>query len=443
MWQQRGRILGGAGIVFCFLAALWSGTTYAGPLATPPVQPHARAFVVVDSITGQVIAASNADRSVPMASTTKIMTTWLLLEHMELDDVIWVPFEARGIAGSKLYLEPGERYTVAEMAYALMISSANDAATTVAVNVGGTVEGFVDLMNRRAAELGMTNTRFANPHGLHHSDHFASARDLAVLAREAMADPVFRGFAGVLQAEISHPIRDTTRVLSSHNTFLARTPRATGIKTGFTNAARFSLVGSARQGEREVIGVILGGDSAAQVAGEMEALLDWALDAFELVELVGDADRWALGPEIDGIQRWALPAAAVSMVRQRSDDTALPLVEIDVDIPGGSAADMAGAHAGGGDPLEVLPGEEVGTLAVRVEGRHYASVPLVLAEEVLEGPDSTISEGAHDPLVEGWPVPVPAAATGLAVTLVTGLYVIRRRSSVQRRRYRFRGVHRL
>lgn len=275
----------------------------AGAVAGVEDPPHidARAAVLIDAESGRVLYAQNAGTPMPMASTTKIMTGWLLAEMVAPETTLWVPFEARGIIGSKLYLEPGERYSARDMLLGLMIASANDAAVAIAVNLAGSVEDFADLMNQRAAELGLKNTRFANPHGLDQEGHYASALDLALLARAAMTNPAFREAVSLTQATIAHPIAGSTRDLHSHNRFLVNYRGATGIKTGFTNGAGFSLVGGAERNGVALIGTILGGDSDVRVAQQMGQLMDWGFSAFAPQELVAEGERIVV-PAADGAE---------------------------------------------------------------------------------------------------------------------------------------------
>ncbi|HEX6987901.1 MAG TPA: D-alanyl-D-alanine carboxypeptidase family protein [Bacillota bacterium] len=303
---RRAGLLAAAVLVLALAAAAPSTaaaapSTAAASVSTPapaavPDPPHidARAAVLIDADSGRVLHAYNAETPLPMASTTKIMTGWLLAEMVAPDTTIWVPFEARGVAGSKIYLEPGERYPARDMLLALMIESANDAAVAVAVNLAGSVEDFAALMNRRAEELGLEHTHFVNPHGLDAEGHYASALDLARLARAAMSSPAFREAVALPQAVIAHPIAGGTREIHSHNRFLVTYPGATGIKTGFTNGAGFSLVGGARRDGVELIGVILGGDSDVQVARQMGEMMDWAFASFEPYELVTAGERIVL-----------------------------------------------------------------------------------------------------------------------------------------------------
>lgn len=297
----------------------------------PPVT--GRAWLLMDAASGQILTRFNAEQALPMASTTKLMTGLLLAEHMKPDDTVWIPFEARGVTGSKLYLEPGERYRASDMLAALMIASANDAAIAVAVNVAGSEEAFVDMMNERAAELGMRNTRFRNPHGLDADGHAASAYDLALLAQAALRQPAMREAMGMITATIPAPALGQERTLNSHNRFLVGYRWAIGGKTGFTNQAQYCLVGIAEQDGVTLIGVILGGDSPVAVAQDMQKLMSWGFETFE-PHLVVDATRAITVEETteDGpVSREVVPAEPVTAMLPNGQELRTDLIDLRID----------------------------------------------------------------------------------------------------------------
>lgn len=335
-------------------------------------------------------------------------------------------------------MEPGDRYTVADIVHALLIASANDAAIAAAVNVAGSIEEFAGMMNDRAREIGMTGTNFANPHGLDHADHYSTAADLALLSREAMANPIFREFAGAARAEIGVGAVDEPRTINTHNIFVATHSRSTGLKTGYTTGARFCLVGTAEADGREVIGVILGGDSAESVAGDMARLVDWGLDSFKKVEVVStdeviDLRSEATALEGDGAapdaHRWGRPTQSVSVVLPADDDRAPSVTRAIEPAPPGDD-------------------DSVATLVVAVGGEPYARVPLAAAEAVLSTDLDSTSDGKAEggsllaPVRNGRWLGTVSAAT-LALGLVgRGIIKRRRRMRTRARFIRTLGGHR-
>ena len=211
----------------------------------------ARRAYVMDALSGRVLFEKNADERSLIASTTKIMTALVVCEQSNVLDRMRIPKEAVGIEGSSMYLKEGEVLTLQELLYGLMLSSGNDAAVALAIYCGGTVEGFAELMNDKARVLGLYGTHFVNPHGLDAPGHYATARDLAVLAAYAMENPVFR------QTVSTRNVKVGERHLTNHNKLLWRVEGADGVKTGFTKAAGRILVSSAARQDRRIIAVTI------------------------------------------------------------------------------------------------------------------------------------------------------------------------------------------
>lgn len=219
-----------------------------------PVHCHgisARKAILIDGTTGRVLYEKNADSKSLIASTTKIMTALIVCEQLNVLDRVRIPEEAVGIEGSSMYLRKGEVLTVQELLYGLMLCSGNDAAVALAIYCGGSVEGFVQLMNDKARVLSLENTHFANPHGLDHPQHYSTARDLGRLACYAMENPLFATTVS------SKCITIGERRLINHNKLLWRVNGADGVKTGFTKAAGRVLVSSAMRDGRRLTAVTI------------------------------------------------------------------------------------------------------------------------------------------------------------------------------------------
>ena len=211
----------------------------------------AQSAIVMDSQTGRVLFEKAPDSKSLIASTTKIMTALIVCEQCNVLDRMQIPKEAVGIEGSSIYLREGEILSVQELLYGLMLHSGNDAAVALAIYCGGTVEGFVDLMNDKAHRLGLSGTHFQNPHGLDGEEHYSTARDLAVLASYAMNNPIFAKTVSTKTVTIGQ------RSLRNHNKLLWRVEGADGVKTGFTKAAGRILVSSASRNGRRLICVTI------------------------------------------------------------------------------------------------------------------------------------------------------------------------------------------
>ncbi len=221
--------------------------------------PRAEAFSVsaeaaflLDADSGRVLFEKNADVPMLIASTTKVMTALIVLETCEdMDELVTVRPELIAVEGSCMYLKANEQVSVRELLYGLMLMSGNDAAMVLADHCCGSVEAFVERMNERADELGLENTRFANPHGLDRETHHSSARDMANITAEAMKNELFAQIVASPSAEING------RVMRNHNKLLRLYPDAVGVKTGFTRAAGRCLVSAARRDGRLLIAVTL------------------------------------------------------------------------------------------------------------------------------------------------------------------------------------------
>lgn len=254
--------------------------TPADRAAVPSV--GARGALLADASTGAVLYAKAPDTPRPVASLTKVMTALLTLERTALDDVVTVDpaavFRREDYgATSTLGLRAGERISVEDLLYGMLLGSANDAAVALAIHVAGSVDAFVTLMNRRASELGMSSTRFASASGLDDRGR-STPRDLFRLTRVANADPVFTRIAAAREHTIPAP-RGPARRIQNRNALLWLYPGTFGTKTGFTAAAGSCLIASARRDGRTLVAVLLhDGDT---VFSDAAALLNYGFDGFE------------------------------------------------------------------------------------------------------------------------------------------------------------------
>ena len=224
------------------------------PELLEPEHLYAQAAILIDYETGQTLFEKNADREMSPASTTKIMTCMLALEHFgdNLDQYISIPAEAADIpdGSSRVPVTVGEQMTIRDLLFGMMLHSGNDAANAVAVLAGGTIDHFVSMMNQRAQELGCEHTHFVNAHGYTAEGHYTSARDMAKIARAAMANDTFRGIVRTMKYTMVASNARGAKVLTNTNLWGASTGMykykyGNGIKTGFTSAAGQCLVGSA------------------------------------------------------------------------------------------------------------------------------------------------------------------------------------------------------
>lgn len=218
----------------------------------------AKSMVVIEATTGRVLAEKNKDEKLAMASTTKIMTALITCENVaNFDEIVAINDNAVGIEGTSMYLRKGEKLTVKELLFGLMLPSGNDAAMALAYHVGGSEENFVKMMNEKATELNLKNTHFANPHGLDAEGHYTSANDLALITAEGMKNEMFREIVSTKNVTVTGSKENEPRFLSNKNKLLKTLDGCNGVKTGFTdNAGRCFVCSCTREG-MTLISVVL------------------------------------------------------------------------------------------------------------------------------------------------------------------------------------------
>lgn len=253
-------------VLIIVLAAMFAAMCCAGThvaadsVAMRPtdVGSSAASMALVDGDTGELIYSKNCDAKREPASTTKICTAITVIENQTILDIpMPIPNEAVGVEGSSLYLQKGEMMTVRDLLYGLMLQSGNDCATALAIIVGGSVEGFVRMMNETAEKAGAKNTHFMNPHGLHHDEHYTTARDLCAISYYAMKNELFREIVATKRHTTPYHNHDYKRDFPNKNKILFNYEGGNGIKTGFTRHSGRCLVSSATRDGKTYICTVL------------------------------------------------------------------------------------------------------------------------------------------------------------------------------------------
>lgn len=223
------------------------------------VSTSAKASILIDADSGKVLFKHNANKKLPMASTTKIMTTLLAIENSNLDEQFKVDENAINVEGSSMGLQSGDIVTMRDLCFGMMLPSGNDAANATAVRVAGSVEKFVDMMNKRADELGLKSTHFVTPSGLddYTDDHYSTASDMAKLTRYALKNKVFAEICSTRSAKLKFGNPPFDRWLANTNKLMATCEGVIGVKTGFTDKARRCLVSACRRDGKTLICVTL------------------------------------------------------------------------------------------------------------------------------------------------------------------------------------------
>ena len=330
-----------------------------------PVQVYAISAehaVLMDAATGRVFYERGADDRSLIASTTKIMTALVVCEQCNVLDRMRIPKEAVGIEGSSMYLREGEILTIQELLYGLMLQSGNDAAVALAIYCGGTVEGFAELMNDKARQLGLSGTHFVNPNGLDAPEHYSTARDLAVLASYAMNNPIFAQTVSVKSLKIGQ------RYLTNHNKLLWRFDGADGVKTGFTKAAGRILVSSAVRDGRRLVCVTI---NAPDDWNDHKFLLEEGFSRYHPQMLVRAGDTLGAVEVLGGV------AGQVHLLAD--DDFEYPLADgerVSILLP-----PVMFAYA------PVAWGQRAGWAHILVDGTAVGKVPLLYGETVEKTPE--------------------------------------------------------
>jgi D-alanyl-D-alanine carboxypeptidase (penicillin-binding protein 5/6) len=347
-------------------ALVGAPATAAAAPASPGDRPGvvARSAILVDARDGRVLYRRDAGTRRPIASVTKLMTALLSVERLSLDRRLRAGRYAGAPAESTLGLEPGERMSVADLLRALLLESANDAAVTLARGAGGSVETFVGLMNRRAEELGLTHTHYANPVGLDEAGNYSSARDLATLARVVLKNGFLAETVDTPRARLltgAHP-----RIVDNRNDLVGRVSWVDGVKTGHTTQAGYVLVGAGTREGARLVSVVLGTPSESARDTDTLALLDYGLDQYRRVSAlrrgrpVAEAKVAFFGDRKVAIE----PARTVAVSVRRGER-----VRTRIDAPGELHGPLAEAA-------------KVGSATVYVEGRRVRTVALVTADAV-------------------------------------------------------------
>ena len=248
----------------------------------------AKSAVVIDSVSREVLFEKDAHTKRGMASTTKIMTALIALEMLDGKDIVSISSFASGTEGSSIWLSAGEKMSVENLLYGLMLSSGNDAATALAEHTSGSVEAFTQLMNLKAKDFGCTNTNFTNPHGLPDENHYTTAYELAIISSYAMENDSFCEIVRTKNKQIPWEGHEWNRSLQNHNKLLKMKDYFTGIKTGYTKKDGRCLVSSAESDGRKIIIVTL---SAPDDWNDHIRLSEFVFDKYKPYKLVKEGDR--------------------------------------------------------------------------------------------------------------------------------------------------------
>lgn len=244
---------------------------------------NSRIGLIFDRKSKRILYEKNGLKQVPMASTTKIMTAIVVLENSELNDVVTISKKAAGTGGSRLGLRTNDKITVHDLLYGLMLKSGNDAAVALAEHVGGGIEEFADMMNKKAKELGLINSHFITPHGLDKEKHYTTAYELACMADYALKIPKFKEIVSSKNYNIT--INARSNLIGNTNELLGNLNGVYGVKTGFTNEAGRCLVTACKREDLDIITVVLGADTKKYRTSDSIKLIEYAYKNYEVIDI--------------------------------------------------------------------------------------------------------------------------------------------------------------
>jgi D-alanyl-D-alanine carboxypeptidase (penicillin-binding protein 5/6) len=353
------------------IAALFllSNHSYALNLPTaPPPELAAKAWLLMDANSGQVLVAHDADRRIEPASLTKLMSAYLDFAaikqgRMKLTDVIPVSERAWKTEGSRMFVEPNKPVTVDELLHGMIIQSGNDATVALAENVGGSEAGFVSMMNKEAQRLGMTHTHFVTATGLPDPQHYTTALDLSLIATAIIRDyPEFHPLYSIKEYRYNNITQP------NRNRLLWSDPSVDGMKTGHTENAGYCLIASAHRGDRRLLSVVLGANTDALRAAESQRLLNYGFQFFDSAKL------YSKDQAVTTIKVWKGSESSVKVGFVR---------DLYLSVPRGRSADLKTTMSTQQPLLAPLRrGQTVGTLTVSLDNKVLATYPLQALETV-------------------------------------------------------------
>ena len=349
------------------LLLLLPGTLFAQQVPNPP-PIAARAFVLVDFNSGRQLVAHNPNQRVEPASLTKLMTAYLTFAALKqktirTDQIVPVSPRASKSEGSRMFIEPNKPVSVEELIKGMIVQSGNDACVALAEAIAGSEEVFVQMMNREAKRLGMNNTSFVNSTGLPHPQHYTTAADLGILAAAIVRDfPEYYPYYAIKEYRYNNITQ------SNRNRLLWVDPTVDGMKTGFTEAAGYCLVTSARRGTRRLLSVVLGAGSEGARATESQKLLNYGFQFYDTPRL------YEKNQTVSTLKVWKGSASVVN--------AGFPY-DLFLSIPKG-ANDKLKASVETQQPLlaPIAAGQKIGVLRVELEGKPYGEFPVVALEPV-------------------------------------------------------------
>lgn len=324
---------------------------------------NAKSAILMEESTGNILYESNPDERLPIASVTKVMTMLLIMEAVDsgkisLDDMVTVSENAMSYGGSTMFLETGEQLTVNDMLKGIAVASANDGCVAMAEHLAGSESAFVDMMNKRAKELGMENTHFMNTNGLDEDDHYSSARDVAIMSRELMKHETIFNYTSIWM----DTLRGGKFQLANTNKLIRFYDGANGLKTGSTSKALCCLSAAAKRNDMQLIAVVLGAPTSAERFASAKSLLDYGFANYAVNTQITAGDEVQKITVEKGVDKEVGVVAGDScstLVKKGQEDNITKEIKIDETITA---------------PIEA--GQKIGTMTISRDGEVIADIDL-------------------------------------------------------------------
>lgn len=359
-------------VALCLILSLYTGAAFAEEKKTE-LADDSKSAILIERDTGTVLYEKNKDEKYSPASMTKIMTMLLIMEAIDsgkikMDEKVTTSEYAASMGGSQIFLEPGEEMTVKELLLAMAIGSANDASVALAEKIAGSEEAFVEMMNDRTKELGLKNTHFKNTTGLPVEDHYSTANDMALMAKELLKHEEITDFTKNYEAYLREDT-DNKFWLVNTNKLVKFYPGVDGLKTGFTSEAKYCLTATAKKDGMRVIAVVFGAPTSKSRNAQITKMLDYSFSQYATHPLYEKGKALEKAKVSKGDKKYieAETGESVSVLTKKGEKLDKLTEEIEL-------------HEHIKAPLK--KGEKIGVLKVKKDGKELVEVPLVAKENV-------------------------------------------------------------
>ncbi len=360
-----------SGLTLILILSLLLVFSATGLAANLPIK--AKSAILMEAQTGEVLYQHNPDEQLPMASVTKIMTMVLALEALRdnkvsFEDVVVGSYLAKSMGGTQIWLEEGEQMSFKDMLYAVAVGSANDCAVALAEYLGGSFDAFVAIMNKRASELGLTNTNYVNPSGLDAPNHYTSARDIAILSRYAVTLPLFLELTSTWEYWVRKGTPQEVW-LTTFNKMIKQYPGYDGIKTGYTSQAGYCLSSTAQRNGVRLLAVVLGANTRQDRDQSIKALLDYGFQLYKAEQLLSKGEPLGQVEVLHGLSDSVDIIAGADLIYPVKKSATLDLSR-ELQCPSVIVA-------------PITQGEQIGTIVfMDPQGNIVAKTPILAAETV-------------------------------------------------------------